>query len=92
VLGRSYGMQMRDGNQMAADDPFAGRGIFLPLDAQAEVQLRALENAFGVIPATAWPGRGVWIDSAVLSITKDEALALWEASWAMGKPDEAAQG
>lgn len=72
-----YRMDVCTAEQLAAEDPFEGRGLFLALQEKAEVILRALEDTFGIVAAVAWPGRGVWVDTRALDVSKDEALARW---------------
>lgn len=72
-----YRMDASTPEQMAADDPFPGRGVFLPLVAPAEQIMEALDRAFGIVPAVAWPNRGAWIDPAGMDVTPAEALARW---------------
>jgi hypothetical protein len=74
----AYAMEVSTADQVAAQDPFGGRGLFLPMDAGGEEILGAVQETFGSVPAIAWPGRGAW----VIPQSPEEAwqaLALWEA-------------
>lgn len=71
-------MDVREPGDIAADDPFCGRGAFLPLPgAKGSEIIGALERAFGEIPAVAWPGRGTWVDLANGEMSAGEALLAW---------------
>ena len=73
-----YRMDVRDPGEIAADDPFRGHGVFLPLpEAKGSEIIGALEQAFGEIPAVAWPGRGAWVDLKGAGLTPAEALLAW---------------
>ena len=72
-----YLMEMSTAGQMAAEDPFGGSGVFLPLAADAGSILEALDRAFGMVQAVAWPGHGAWVDAAAAGVPRDELLTRW---------------
>lgn len=76
-----YLMQEATAEEIAADDPFGGDGVFLSCALDGQEILAALERVLGeVLPAVAWPGLGAWISLRFASITPAEAIALWENS------------
>lgn len=75
-----YLMEMASADQIAAEDPFDGRGVFLPMTAAAGDIIDALERVFGTaVQAVAWPERGAWADTSVTGMQAAEMLARWEA-------------
>lgn len=54
----------RSREEMAAEDPFGGQGVFLPAPGvTGEEILRSLASRMGrVMPAVTWDGIGVWVD------------------------------
>ncbi|MCW2929971.1 MAG: hypothetical protein JWM19_933 [Actinomycetia bacterium] len=73
-----YRMDVRTPGEIAADDPFCGRGAFLPMaGAKGSEIIGALERAFGEVPAVAWPDRGAWVDLADRGMSEADALLAW---------------
>lgn len=74
-----YLMQPLTEDEQAASDPFSGRGLFLPMQERGDVILAALEEAAGaVVPACAFGGYGVWVDTGSPAVDGGRLLAAWE--------------
>jgi hypothetical protein len=60
----AYRMQDHTREEMAAEDPYEGRGTFLPAPGAtgAEMLARLREVTGEILPALAWEGIGVWAD------------------------------
>jgi hypothetical protein len=73
----SYAIEAIPVSQIAAEDPFAGRGVFLACgeeDVQAE-----LDRAFGgTVPAVTWPGLGAWVDQNGSGLSPEELVSWWK--------------
>lgn len=75
-----YLMQERMAEEISADDPFGGRGFFLPFKAPAEDILGALERFLGyTVPAVAWPWLGVWVDGSGVRGPASQVLSGWDS-------------
>lgn len=63
-MSAAYRMQEFSREEMAAADPFAGRGVFLaaPGASSAEMLERLASCLGATVPAAAWDGIGVWAD------------------------------
>ena len=73
----SYSIQVRSAAEIAAEDPFSGRGVFLAC-AEGDVQAE-LERAFGgTVPAVTWPGLGAWVDREEAGLSPGELASWWE--------------
>lgn len=75
-----YRMDTHGPDELSAQDPFGGRGAFLPHTGSGQEILEALAGAFGLTPAIAWPERGAWLDLAPAGLTAAEATGRWEAA------------
>ena len=64
--------QMTTREEMIADDPFSGEGVFLPCTGPGEEILEALVRCFGkVVPAVAWDERGAWVHTGSVPDAED---------------------
>jgi hypothetical protein len=78
-MNGGYQVEYPTKEEQAAADPFAGRGLFLPMDARGDVALAALEEAArGIVPACALNGRGVWVDAGSPAVNREQLLKAWE--------------
>lgn len=67
--------------QLAAEDPYCGFGVFLPMPGASSPRiLQELEGVFGgILPSVTWPGKGTWVDTRAMNVASpDYLLALWE--------------
>jgi hypothetical protein len=57
-------MEMAPREQTAADDPFGGRGTFLPFPglSATEISDALTERGLGSVPSFAWGGIGAWVE------------------------------
>lgn len=78
----AYRAEAMTPEQMAAEDPFGGNGIWLPLPGSVNSAiLSRMETAFGgTIPSVMWPGKGAWADGSQLMAPADSVLARWESA------------
>jgi hypothetical protein len=60
----SYRMEAVTREQMAAADPYEGRGVFLGAPGMKSSEIvEALAARMGmIVPAVAWDGIGAWVD------------------------------
>lgn len=72
-----YSTRMHTAEEMSAEDPFGGAGLFIPIPDSGEAILEALGEAFGSVLAVSWPGKGAWINLAVARLGREEALRIW---------------
>lgn len=72
-------MQEASREEMAAADPFEGRGVFLPAPGSSSGQMLArLAACLGsVVPAAAWDGLGVWADPGSSGMNAADVCDLW---------------
>jgi hypothetical protein len=78
-MNGGYQVEYPTKEEQAAADPFAGRGLFLPMDARGDVALAALEEAAGgIVPACALDGLGVWVDTGSPAVDRERLLRAWE--------------
>lgn len=79
-------MQEVSREEMAAADPFGGRGVFLAAPGLSPGEMLArLERCLGaVLPAVAWGGIGVWTEPGSSGI---DAVAVRDR-WDGGKASE----
>jgi hypothetical protein len=74
----NYRMDFHSADEIAARDPFAGAGVFLPFDfPDTAVILAAVKDVFGTIPAVAFPSRGAWADLSDADLGRGEAMTRW---------------
>lgn len=77
---------MHSREEMAAADPYEGRGVFLaaPGVKGGEMLARLSESLGQAVPAVAWDGIGVWTDPGSSGMT---AVAIRER-WDGGKASD----
>ena len=76
----AYRMDSFSREEMAAEDPFEGRGVFLaaPGIPGADI-ITALSEALGVtVPAVAWDGIGAWIDPGSTGMSTELVQCRWD--------------
>jgi hypothetical protein len=61
-----YLMEESTREQMAAEDPFGGRGTFLPFPGlgDTEISVELEEKGLGAAPSFIWGGIGAWVEVA----------------------------
>lgn len=66
--------------QLAAEDPYGGHGVFLPMPGASSARIiQEMEGVFGgILPASVWPDKGAWVDTRMMQATPGYVLALWE--------------
>lgn len=81
-----YRMQEVPREEMAAADPFEGRGVFLPAPGvKSQEALSRLATCLdAVVPAVAWDGIGVWMDPGSSGMN----AAIVRDRWVGGKASE----
>jgi hypothetical protein len=59
-----YLMEESTREQMAAEDPFGGRGTFLPFPGLGgtEISAELEEKGLGSAPSFVWDGIGAWVE------------------------------
>jgi hypothetical protein len=59
-----YRMEERTREEMAADDPFGGRGVFLPFPGMdmAAISGELADRGLGSVPSFIWDGIGAWAE------------------------------
>lgn len=72
-----YRMDVATAEEMAAQDPFGGRGVFLPMEASGEDILGELDRVLGTVPSVAWPMRGAWVQADETGFSAAELQARW---------------
>lgn len=71
-------MQEATPEELAAEDPFGGRGTFLRSELDSDGIVAELNRAFGgSVAAVAWPGLGAWVDGGAAGLSPAEVLAWW---------------
>jgi hypothetical protein len=75
----AYRMQESSREEMAAADPFEGRGVFLasPGSGKAEMLARLATLLDATVPAVAWDAIGVWVDPGSIGIDTVALLGRW---------------
>jgi hypothetical protein len=76
----AYRMQELTREEMAASDPYEGRGVFLPAPGMgAQSIVDALEGRLGmIVPAIAWDGIGAWVDPGSTGMSAALILDRWD--------------
>lgn len=79
-------MQAHSREEMAAADPYGGRGVFLPAPGESSgtILLRLGERMGAVVPAVAWDGIGAWVDQGSCGMS----AAIICDRWSGGKASE----
>jgi hypothetical protein len=72
-------MQGHSREEIAAADPFEGRGVFLeaPGAKSAEMLAQVTACAGSPVPAIAWDGIGAWIDLGSTELDVKELRRKW---------------
>lgn len=73
-------MQELSREEMAADDPYEGRGVFLAAPGmEGQLIVGALADRLGaVVPAIAWDGIGAWVDPGSTGMSAALILDRWD--------------
>ena len=75
----AYRMEIATRDEMIAEDPFGGQGVFLALDAPCSTILARLERAARTaVQAVAWEGSGVWAVPPA-GMSREKLAAAWAA-------------
>ncbi len=72
----AYSMVEATVDEIAAQDPFGGLGVFLAYPAHLDQIVQLLEEVYGFVAAVSWPGKGAWVDGR-LGMTPEEILRQW---------------
>jgi hypothetical protein len=72
--------------EMAASDPYGGRGVFLAAPGVAGDEMITLLAARmgAVVPAVAWDGIGAWVDPGSTGTDPDLIRERWDGGKASG--------
>lgn len=74
-MSLAYRMEGLTREEMAAEDPFGGRGVFLPApELDGAAMLARLGHG---VPAIAWDGIGLWADPGSSEAGAAGLLASW---------------
>jgi hypothetical protein len=76
----SYRMEEVPREEMAAADPFGGRGVFLSAPGMSSDEIiKALAERTGkIIPAAAWDCIGAWVDPGSTGMSSAHVRDLWD--------------
>jgi hypothetical protein len=76
----SYRMEEIPREQMAATDPFGGRGVFLSAPGMNRDEITgALAGRLGMtVPAVAWDGIGAWVDPGSTEMSAELIRDRWD--------------
>ena len=72
-----YRMDVATTKEVASQDPFGGRGVFLPMEAAGDEILGELDRVFGTAPSVAWPMRGAWVQADKTGFSAADLQARW---------------
>ncbi len=76
----AYSMVQATVDEIAAQDPFGGSGVFLAYPAHLDQIVQLLEETYGIVAAVSWPGKGAWVDTRRLGMTPGEICGQWSAA------------
>lgn len=79
-MSLAYRMQELSREEMAASDPYEGRGVFLaaPGTGMQAIIGELAERLGMIVPATAWDGIGAWVDPGSTGMSASLILDRWD--------------